>query len=128
MGLVQRKGIWQWRKMVDGVMLNRSTKTDDKALATKLARKWEHEAIQQIKVLGERPVTLHDAIEGFLAVRKHSRGYGVAVVQMRHWKALIPDGLRFPRQTGHPFHGKLDIRSSANWTPIPLQTGQFEAA
>lgn len=92
MGLVQRNGIWQWRKMVDGVMLNRSTKTDDKALATKLARKWEHEAIQQIKVLGERPVTLHDAIEGFLAVRKHSRGYGVAVVQMRHWKALIPDG------------------------------------
>lgn len=32
-----------------------------------------------------------------------------------------------PRQTGHPFHGKLDSQSSANWTPIPLQTGQFEA-
>ena len=42
--------------------------------------------------------------------------------------ASIPAVLRFPRQTGHPFHGKLDIRSSANWTPIPLQTGQFEAA
>lgn len=32
-----------------------------------------------------------------------------------------------PSQTGHPFHGKLDSQSSANWTPIPLQTGQFEA-
>lgn len=32
-----------------------------------------------------------------------------------------------PPQTGHPFHGKLDSQSSANWTPIPLQTGQFEA-
>jgi integrase len=92
MSLVQRKGIWQWRKMIDGVMLNRSTKTDDKALATKIARKWDHEAVQQIKVLGERPVTLYDAIDGFLAVRKHTRGYGVAEQQMRHWKKLLPDG------------------------------------
>jgi integrase len=92
MGLVQRNGIWQWRKMIDGVMLNRSTKTDDKALATKIARKWDHEAVQQIRVLGERPVMLYEAIDGFLAVRKHSRGYGVAEVQMRHWKALMPDG------------------------------------
>ena len=92
MSLVQRKGIWQWRKMIDGVMLNRSTKTDDKALATKIARKWDHEAVQQIKVLGERPVTLYDAIDGFLAVRKHTRGYGVAEQQMRHWKKLLSDG------------------------------------
>ena len=33
MGLVQRNGIWQWRKMIDGVMLNRSTKTDDKMVS-----------------------------------------------------------------------------------------------
>jgi hypothetical protein len=26
------------------------------------------------------------------------------------------------------FHAKLDTYSTANWTPVPLQTGQFEAA
>lgn len=31
--------------------------------------------------------------------------------------------LRFPRQTGHPFHGKLDTDSTAIWTAIPAQTG-----
>jgi integrase len=91
MAITQRNGVWYWRKMVDGVMLNRSTKTDDKALATKIARKWDHEAVQQIKVLGERPVTLYEAIDGFLAIRKHTKGYGVAEQQMRHWKKLLSD-------------------------------------
>jgi hypothetical protein len=31
--------------------------------------------------------------------------------------------LRFPRQTGHPFHGKLDTDSRPNWTAVPAQTG-----
>jgi integrase len=92
MAIYLRNGTWQWRKMVDGVMLNRSTKTADKALATKIARKWDHEAVQQIKVLGERPVTLYEAIDGFLEIRKHTKGYGVAEQQMRHWKKLLPDG------------------------------------
>jgi integrase len=91
MAITQRNGIWQWRKMVDGVMLQRSTKTDDKALATKIARKWDHEAVQQIKVLGERPVTLYEAIDGFLEIRKHTKGYGVAELHMRRWKELLPD-------------------------------------
>jgi hypothetical protein len=56
MALILRKGIWQWRKMIDGVMLNRSTGTDDKKLAEQLARKWEHEAVQSIKYQGERPL------------------------------------------------------------------------
>ena len=33
--------------------------------------------------------------------------------------------MRFPRQTGHSFHGKLDTWSSANWTRIPRQTGHL---
>lgn len=77
--------------MVVGAQLNRSTKTNEKALATKLARKRDHEAVQQIKVLGERPTNLYEAIDGFLAVRKHTRGYGVAELKMRHWKAALPD-------------------------------------
>ncbi|WP_455289378.1 DUF1254 domain-containing protein [Cupriavidus necator] len=31
--------------------------------------------------------------------------------------------MRFPRQTGHPFHGKLDTDSTAIWTASPAQTG-----
>src|SRR5471032_891658 len=31
--------------------------------------------------------------------------------------------VRFPRQTGHPFHAKLDTDSTANWTLVPAQTG-----
>jgi hypothetical protein len=31
--------------------------------------------------------------------------------------------MHFPRQPGHPFHAKLGTDSTANWTPIPAQTG-----
>lgn len=36
MSLHQRNGIWYLRKMVDGVLFNRSTKTDDKKLAEQI--------------------------------------------------------------------------------------------
>ncbi|MDB5919916.1 MAG: hypothetical protein JWR40_4150 [Massilia sp.] len=74
MALVQRNGVWQWRKMVDGAMINRSTRTDDRKFADQLAKKWEHEAVQQIVYEGERPVTVHEAIKGFLNHRKHMKG------------------------------------------------------
>lgn len=53
MAIYQRNGLWHWRKMVDGVTLSLSTKTDANALATKMAWKWDHEAVQKIKVDGE---------------------------------------------------------------------------
>ena len=31
--------------------------------------------------------------------------------------------LRIPEETGHRFHVKVDTDSTANWTPIPGQTG-----
>ena len=31
--------------------------------------------------------------------------------------------LHIPDQTGHPFHVKLDTDSTANWIPVPAQTG-----
>ena len=46
MALLQRKGIWYWRKMIDGVQLNRSMQTDDKKRAEKIAKKWEHDAFR----------------------------------------------------------------------------------
>lgn len=57
MALIQRNGFWYWRKMVGGVQLNRPTKTDDRKLAEKIAKKWEHEAIQAIVFDGERPIS-----------------------------------------------------------------------
>jgi len=36
---------------------------------------------------------------------------------------VLVHGVHIPRQTGHPFHAKLDTDSAANWTPVPAQTG-----
>lgn len=91
MSLHERKGIWYWRKMIDGVTLNRSTQTSDKKLAEKMAAKWEHEAVQAIKYDGERPVTLYEAIDSFLAQRKHMPSYTSAKQHMQHWKNAIPN-------------------------------------
>jgi len=91
MSLHQRNGIWYWRKMVDGVMFNRSTKTEDKKLAETLAKKWEHEAVKTVVYDGERPVTLYEAIDSFLEHRKHMKSYVSARQHMQHWKNALPD-------------------------------------
>jgi hypothetical protein len=31
--------------------------------------------------------------------------------------------VRIPDETGHRFHVKVDTDSTANWTPVPAQTG-----
>ncbi len=91
MALVNKNGIWLWRKMVAGVQLNRSTKTDDKKLAEKIAKKWEHEAVQAIVYEGERPTTLYEAAKGFLDERKHMPVYGSAVNNLNRWKKELRD-------------------------------------
>lgn len=52
---------------------------------------------------------------------------GAASPRRRPASAIVPrssaNTLRFPRQTGHPFHGKLDTHSTPNWTSGPAQTG-----
>lgn len=35
----------------------------------------------------------------------------------------LPNWLRIPTQTGHPFRFKLDTDSENNWTVIPIETG-----
>jgi len=89
--LINRNGIWYWRKMVDGVMFNRSTKTADKKLAETLAKKWEHEAVQTVVYEGERPVTLYEAIDSFLEVRKHKASFVSARQHLQHWKDALPN-------------------------------------
>jgi hypothetical protein len=89
MALYQRNGIWHWRKMINGVSMNRSTQTGDKKLADKLVKKWEHDAVQSIKYDGKRPVTLYEAIDSFLDQRKHLASYTSAKQHMQHWKDTL---------------------------------------
>jgi len=91
MALIFRNGAWYWRKMVKGVMFNRSTQTADKKLAETLVRKWEHEAVKAVVYEGERPVTVHDAIKEFLAARENTGGYENARIHMKRWQAAIPN-------------------------------------
>lgn len=77
--------------MINGVAFNRSAKTDDRKLAETLARKWEHEAVKTVAYDGERPVTLYEAIDSFLAQRKHLPSYGSACQHMQHWKNALPN-------------------------------------
>lgn len=91
MALVNKKGIWLWRKMVGGVQLNRSTKTDDRKLAEKIAKKWEHDAVQAIVYDGERPISVHEAIRVFLEERRHMPVYGSAVNNLNRWKKELRD-------------------------------------
>jgi len=93
MALIFRNGAWYWRKMVNGVQFNRPTKTADKKQAEQLVKKWEHEAVQTVIYEKERPVTVHEAIKGFLEERKHTPGYRSARVHLGHWKDALPNAL-----------------------------------
>jgi len=91
MALIFRNGAWYWRKMVKGVMFNRSTQTADKKLAEMLVRKWEHQAVKAVVYEGERPVTVHDAITDFLASCENTCGYENACLHMKRWQAASPN-------------------------------------
>lgn len=88
MGLEQRKGIWYWRKTINGFPFARSTKTDDKKLAEQIAALWEAEAIKEVVLKGTKPVLLHGVIKAFLDARKGSGGHANAKVHLKHFLAL----------------------------------------
>jgi len=89
MTLHKRNGIWYWRKMVKGEVFSRSTKTADKKLAEQIVKQWAHEAVKTVVYDGERPVSLHEAIEGFLDERMHTPGYQSACKHLGHWKNAL---------------------------------------
>lgn len=80
MSLKLRGEVWHFRKMVNGHMINRSTKTGDRKLAEQIAAKWEYEAIKSIQFNDERPQSLHAAIRAFFSARKGRGGYPNACV------------------------------------------------
>ena len=77
--------------MINGVVLNRPTKTADKKAAEKIAKQWEHEAVQSIVYQQETPVFLHDAITSFSKDRLHLASHRSASTYMQKWKAALPN-------------------------------------
>ena len=73
MTLSLRNGIWHWKKMVNGELYARTTKTGDKKLAEQIAAVWEGELIQQVLVLGHKPILVHDALNGLPREAHRSR-------------------------------------------------------
>lgn len=77
----------------------------------------------------------YEDIQAWLALHKSpatQRAYRKEAERLILWaivargkalSSLTTKDVRFPRQTGHPFHGKLDTDSTAIWTAIPAQTG-----
>ncbi|WP_119154832.1 tyrosine-type recombinase/integrase [Caldimonas tepidiphila] len=88
MALIKRGDVWHVRKMVDGHILARSTKTGDKKLAEQLAAKMEADFLREIIVQGTKPVTVHAAIDAFLTARIGSGGHENATTHFKHWRKL----------------------------------------
>lgn len=88
MALTKRGDVWHWRKMINGQIHSRSTKTNDKRLAEQIVAKWEYEATRTLLVEGTKTVPVHDAIDAFLAARKGTGGHANASVHMNWWYKL----------------------------------------
>jgi len=89
MTLKKRGDIWHWRRMIDGQIFARSTKTSDKRLAEQMAAKWDAEVLREIVVDGTKPVTVHAAIDAFLKSKvAESGGTSNAKVHMKWWYKL----------------------------------------
>lgn len=77
--------------MINGQMLNASTKTTDKKLAEQIAIKLEHDFVKSVVIEGVKPVRLHEACKAFLRARKGTGGYENACTHMGHWMKLLSD-------------------------------------
>lgn len=74
MTLALRNGIWHWKKMVNGHLFARTTKTGDRKIAETLAALWEAEAIKEVMLSGNKPMYLHDVLDAFLKAREGKAG------------------------------------------------------
>jgi integrase len=88
MTLMLRNGIWHWKKMVNGELYARTTRTGDKRIADQVAAIWEGELIQQVLVMGHRPALVHEALDAFLKDRQAMRGYNSARNHIKHFYGL----------------------------------------
>ncbi len=88
MSLELRKGIWYWRKTINGVAFGKSTKTGERKQAEQIAAIWEASAISELVLKGTKPILLHAVIKAFLAERAGKGGAPNAEVHLRHFLTL----------------------------------------
>jgi hypothetical protein len=94
MAVVKRGETYHWRRMINGQIFTRSTRTSDRRLAGQLVAQWEAEALKEVLVDGRKPVLVHAAIDAFLRSRKGTGGYSNACVHMSWWKRLLKKPLK----------------------------------
>jgi integrase len=111
MTLSLRHGIWHWKKMVNGELYARTTKTGDKKLAEQIAAVWEGELIQQVLVMGHRPMLVHDALNAFLKEREGTKGYNACRNHVRHYFDL--PNVRIYELQLHQVQGIIEKRREA---------------
>lgn len=99
MSLTLRNGIWHFRKMVNGTMINRSTKTGNKKLAEQLAATWTTEAVKEIVLNGAKSALLHDVIDEFLIPRQTLKGLKAVKMHMDIIKRLPNIAFKDVKQT-----------------------------
>lgn len=90
MSLTLRKGIWHFRKMIDGHTLAFSTKTGDEKLAKEIATIKEAEFLRERVIGGRKSIKLHKAINTWLKLRQGSAGYENAKRHIMRF-TVLPD-------------------------------------
>jgi integrase len=111
MTLSLRNGIWHWKKMVNGELYARTTRTGDKKLAEQIAAVWEGELVQQVLVMGHKPMLVHDALNAFLKQREGTKGYNACRNHIKHYFDL--PNVRMHELQVHQVQAIIDKRRDA---------------
>lgn len=113
MALIQRNGIWHVRKMVNGVMLAKSTKTANKRQAEQIEAQLVAELVQDVVVSGQTAISLKKIMELYLAERASYPSLDIAtrvfskfkVIKEKNFKEIttkhIDDVINDLRENGH---------------------------
>jgi hypothetical protein len=66
---------WQVRRMINGKLFVRSTKTTNKKQAEQIARQYERDWVSHVVLNERQPITLGGALDMFLAAKKNEAGW-----------------------------------------------------
>jgi integrase len=74
---------WQVRRMINGKLLVRSTKTTNKKQAEQIARQYEREWVSHAVLNERQPATLGGALDTFLAAKRNEAGWRTWAIHAR---------------------------------------------
>ena len=92
MSISRREGsdIWVWRRTINGVVQQRSTKTTDKKLAKQIAAGFEAEFVKELVLEGNTPSTLGQLISQFLEAKAGLPSAPMMKMHFNKFAALHP--------------------------------------